>query len=251
MEFHSRDAIGKAGERLVETFIEENLNFIYRRTNSTDIGIDGDIEILDENRNSTGGFIKVQVKTTKYSLVGKNIQIFFDEKHLDYFSSLTVPPILSIVSLADKRIWWKPILHKENYRGPKGGFGIKLDPISDELTEKSRYILQMIGQRSNAIIAKYLLEEVEQYLDNIDKMENEIEYDQITLEFWAQNISYIKIMMREAKCLLKYERRYSDEISITEDKFTMLIYRIDSRERWFGNKGYGHLLENKYYTDDY
>ena len=104
VEFHSRNQIGQEGERLVESFVEEELKFVYRKVGDPDIGIDGEIETLNAARSSTGGFLKVQVKTTEEPLIGKRIRVSFDEEHLDYFDSLTVPPILAVVSLADKAI---------------------------------------------------------------------------------------------------------------------------------------------------
>ena len=88
MQFHSKNATGKAGERFVETFVEETLNWVYRKVGEPDIGIDGEIEILGKDRVSSGGLIKVQVKTTKTSLKGQRIRVPFDEAHLDYFASL-------------------------------------------------------------------------------------------------------------------------------------------------------------------
>jgi hypothetical protein len=149
VQFHSRNAIGKAGERLVETFVEETLNFVYRKMSGPDIGIDGEIEILASNRSSTGGLLKVQVKTSEGPLGHKRLRLPFDENHLDYFNSLTVPSILAVVGLTDRRILWKPILPKETYRGPRGGFGVFVDPHADEMTPFSALDLRMIGERSN------------------------------------------------------------------------------------------------------
>lgn len=250
MQYHARNATGKAGERLVEKFVEETLNFAYRKVGEPDIGIDGEIEILDKNRTSTGGFVKIQVKTVKESLSGRRIRVPFDEAHLDYFASLTVPPILTVVSLAEQRIWWKPILHKDNYRGPRGGFRISLNPSTDELTRFSGIVLRMIGQRSNAMIARYLIEEVEEHLDDIDETEAGGEYDVVTAEAWAQTIHSIERTMRDAKCLLRYERRYSDEITAIETRFSKAVERIDARKSWFEEYEIGDLLKERYWGDD-
>jgi hypothetical protein len=250
VQFHARNATGKAGERLVETFVEETLNFAYRKVGEPDIGIDGEIEILGENRSSTGGFLKVQVKTAKESLSGRRIRVPFDEDHLDYFASLTVPPILTVVSLTDKKIWWKPILHKDNYRGPRGGFRISLDPGTDELTRFSGIVLHMIGQRSNAMIVKYLIEEAEERLDDMDETESGGEYDIVTAEVWAQTIHSIDRTMRDAKCLLRYERRYSDEITAIETRFLKALERIEGRKSWFEENGVGDLLKQRYWGDE-
>lgn len=249
MQFHARNATGKSGERLVERFVEDILNFAYRKVGEPDIGVDGEIEILDGSRSSTGGFVKVQVKTVTESLSDRRIRIPFHEDHLDYFASLTVPPILTVVSLADQKIWWKPILHKDNYRGPRGGFGISLHPKTDELTRFSGIVLRMIGQRSNAMIARYLIEEVEEHLDDMDETEASGNYDLVTAESWAQTVHLIERTMRDAKCLLRYERRYSNEITAIETRFSKAIERIDARKSWFGEYECSDLLKERYWGD--
>lgn len=138
MQFDWRQAIGKSGERKAEAFVEDGLKFAYRKVSPPDIGVDGEIEIADTSRKSTGGLLMVQVKATQESLGGRNsIRIPCDEDHLDYFASLMVQPILAVVSLADNAIWWKPILQNSHYKGPKGGFGVTLHSKTDRLTKAS------------------------------------------------------------------------------------------------------------------
>lgn len=233
VEFHVQDRIGKAGERAVETFIEERIGFAYRRVDSPDIGIDGEIEIFDRQGIATGGFLKAQVKTTGESLAGKRIRVPMDEAHLDYYDSLTVPAVLFIVSRADDMIWWKPILHKENYRGPKGGFGVPLNCSKDLLAPFSATLLRMVGDRSNAIIAGYLIEEVHEQLTDMDDEEATDNFDLVTVQAWAERLALIDGMMRDAWCLLRYERRYSDRITEIEGRYAEAQDRIVQRKIWF------------------
>jgi len=250
LKFDMRNAAGKAGERLVETFVEETLHFAYRKVGAPDIGVDGEIEILDRSRTSTGGLLKVQVKTTNDSHSGPRIRVPMEEKHLDYFASLTVPPILAAVSLADKQIWWKPILDKTHYLGPRGGFSISLHPETDKLTRSSGSVLQMIGERSNAMIAKYLIEEVEADLEDIEDREASGEFDVVSAEIWAQTIHALERTMKDAKCLLKYERRFTQQISEIEASFARAEVRIDARKTWFREHNAVDLLEQRYWGDE-
>ncbi len=242
MQFHSKNATGKAGERFVETFVEETLNWVYRKVGEPDIGIDGEIEILGKDRVSSGGLIKVQVKTTKTSLKGQRIRVPFDEAHLDYFASLNVPPILAVVSLADRRLWWKPIMHKSHHKGPRGGFRLILDPKTDRMTSFSGAILRLIGQRSNAIIAKYLIKEVVEQLGDMDDLRQTGSFDIWTAEGWAQTIRDLEPTMRDAECLLRYERRYSAEITAIEELFADVAERIREWNDWFEEGGMKDLL---------
>ena len=60
----------------------------------------------------------------------------------------------------------------------------------------------MIGQRSNAIIARYLIEEVEEHLNDMEGTAAGGEYDVVTAELWAQTIHSIERTMRDAKWAL-------------------------------------------------
>lgn len=250
MQFHSTNKTGKSGERAVETFVEDTLNFAYRRTDKPDIGIDGEIEVLDANGVGTGGLLKVQVKTMAAAPTGKRIRVPLDEGHLDYFAALTVPPVLMVVSLAAQQIWWKPILHKDNYLGAKLGYGVTLDLHADKLTRHSGALLQMIGNRSNAMIAKYLLEEMEAHLAEMDEVEAGGEYDYITADNWAATLRNVDRTMRDASCLLRYERRYSAEITAIEDRFDALRDVIAVRKDWFKAHDVGELLTEPRWGDE-
>jgi hypothetical protein len=234
MNFDWRHATGKAGERKVEAFIEEKLNFVYRKVGPPDIGVDGEIEITDTNRDSTGGFLMVQVKATEKSLAGrKSFKVPFDEKHLDYFASLIVVPMIAVVSLADDAIWWKPILHKEHYKGPRSGFGIKIDTTKDQLTKQSAELLRMLGDRSNAMISSYILDEAEGQLDDLDAELSADNWDRVTAESWAQTLVYMDKELRDAECLLRYERRYTDEITNVEARYSLLVERVENWHKFF------------------
>ncbi|MCG4261179.1 DUF4365 domain-containing protein [Acetobacter senegalensis] len=242
MKFHYRDKIGKSGERFLEAFVEEELGFTYRKVGPPDIGVDGEIETLDAARSSTGGFLKVQVKTTEESYVNRPVKIALDEEHLDYFSSLTVPPILVAISLKDQAIWWKPILGKDNYRGPRGGFGVSFDPIQDRLTRSSRALIRLMAERSNGIIAKYILEEANETLDEMESEIESNEFDIVAVDIWGHQMQRIDRAMKDVSCLLRYERRITDEILAVKDGFEEIKERISERKIWFSKYNVDDLL---------
>lgn len=213
MQFSTRDATGKAGERRVEAFVEEKLGFAYRKVGHPDIGVDGEIEILRPDRQSTGGFIKVQVKATAQAISVPKIRVDLDEDHLDYFSSLNVPAALMVVSLATDNIWWKLLLHKDSYRGPRGGLAVSLDFTEDRLTLGSGSVLKAVGEESNAYLAKYLIEEAHDRFSDIANALISGTYDLVAVDQWADVIVWMEGRLNEAACLLKYERRYSSEIT--------------------------------------
>ncbi|NIJ41524.1 hypothetical protein FHS78_001814 [Parvibaculum indicum] len=245
MKFAPSQKIGRQGQRFVESFVEEKLGFIYRPVDEVDIGVDGEIEILDAERMSTGGLLKVQVKTSKESNTGNKIGVYFDEKHMDYYSSLVVPPILVVVSLADEDLWWVPILGKNVYRKAKKNFYISLDAEEDRMTKSSARLIRMIGEQSNGIIAKYIIEEIEQQLSDINVQEESGDFDRISLSFWADTLLLAEKNMRDAACLLRYERRCSHEIDSIMRRYEDIALGIDSRKRWFFENGCEDLLEGR------
>ena len=234
MKFDWRHSVGKSGERKVEAFVEDKLRFVYRRIGQPDIGIDGEIETLDTNRRSTGGLLMVQVKATEGSLQGRStFRIGLDEKHMDYFASLVVQPILAVVSLADDAIWWKPILGKSHYERPDTSYRLIFDVQTDRLTENSGKYLRMLGERSNAMVAKYILEEVEAHLSDMDEKRASDDYDYVTAEIWAQMLTSCGRSLQDALCLLRYERRYSEEITAIEESYRDIVERVAVWREWF------------------
>lgn len=228
--FDWRQRIGKAGERRVGQFVEETLKLAYRKVGDPDIGVDGMIEFADHDEVSSGGLLAVQVKATEESLIGKtSFRHALDEAHLDYFAKLVVQPILAVVSLADDAIWWKPILHKSNYLGPRAGYGITFHTGIDRLSELSKPLLKMLGERSNAMIAGFILEEVEGRLTEMDHAHDAGDFDVVTTESWGQSLSLMRNSLRDCECLLRYERRYSDEITAIEIRYHAAVER---RELW-------------------
>jgi hypothetical protein len=245
MIFDWRCATGKAGERRVESFVEEELNLIYRKVGLPDIGVDGEIEFLDEKRKATGGALKVQVKATDTSVQERHtLRVPFDEDHLDYFASLMVQPILAVVSLPDKKIWWKPILHKSKHRGPRGGFAIKLDTTVDLLTLRSSDRLRMWGERSNAIIAWSILEEAKDHLNEMDEQQAANNFDSVTAGCWAQTIGSVQNALRDSECLLRFERRYSEEVTKSEKRYLEIAERVEAWRTWFKENELLGLLED-------
>ncbi len=74
------------------------MNAIWRPTSSSDLGIDGQIEFLEEGTSiSTGKLVAVQVKSgPSYfaSVAGECAKYYADGKHRQYWSRLTLPVIL-------------------------------------------------------------------------------------------------------------------------------------------------------------
>ena len=251
MQFHSRDAIGKAGERVFEAFVEEKLLFIYRKIGHPDIGLDGEIEILDKNRHSTGEFLKVQVKTSESSFIGQAIRVPFDQGHYNYFCSLITPPMLAVVSLADKKIWWKILTHNAFSHGPRNGISVHLDFVSDELTLNAKSAIHNSAARSNGLLARNLLDRIEAKLSKIDRDEELRNWDIVTVESWAVVVRDCTRMWHKAHALLATELRKTPEVLSTRIFSGDIFSRIQIREEWFIRHDLESMLNKLHAGEEY
>ena len=98
---------GEAGEFFVGFTVLHELKWIYRRK-PFDIGIDGEIEIVNDDGISSGKIIMVQVKSTDNSTL-PNISISLEKRHVHYWKELSLPVIICVVVLSQKKVYWIPI----------------------------------------------------------------------------------------------------------------------------------------------
>lgn len=58
-------------------------------------------------------------------------------------------------------------------------------------------------------------------------------FDSITAHLWAEGLASIKSSLRDAKCLLRYERRYTEEIVKVEERSSDTADRLAPWREWF------------------
>lgn len=110
MKYTEDKATGDAGEYLFAYTVANVLEWPCRLLD-IDIGIDAQVEVLDESRQSMGQFIAVQVKATR-DINKKSISI--EKKHFDYWSSLDTPVLLVLVNLSTNETFARPL---EDFNG--------------------------------------------------------------------------------------------------------------------------------------
>ncbi|QLE36210.1 DUF4365 domain-containing protein [Vibrio parahaemolyticus] len=101
LKYTEDKATGDAGEYLFAYTVSSVLEWPCRLLD-IDIGIDAQVEVLDDNRQSMGQFFAVQVKATKN--VDKS-KISVEDKHIEYWDSLETPVIIAFVNLAKKKVY--------------------------------------------------------------------------------------------------------------------------------------------------
>ncbi|MDF4912425.1 DUF4365 domain-containing protein [Vibrio parahaemolyticus] len=101
MKYSEDTATGDTGEYFLAYTVSRVLEWPCRLFD-IDIGIDAQIEVLDDDRHSMGQFIAVQVKTTKDKDKSK---VSVESKHIEYWASLDIPVIIAFVNLSRQKVY--------------------------------------------------------------------------------------------------------------------------------------------------
>jgi hypothetical protein len=121
---YSEDAeLGDRGRRLVEDIIRDGLRWIFREIPKDDLGIDGYVEVLREDRKSQGRLLAVQIKTGPSYLAEPNDDGFVYRgalKHLNYWTGHTLPVLILLCDPATRTCYWEQVATPNVTRTPKG-----------------------------------------------------------------------------------------------------------------------------------
>lgn len=115
-EFSREAELAALGVRIVDEVVHGSLCYLFRPKERTDLGIDGEIEILaddeDGKRRGTGRLIAVQIKCG-HSFFREEREDHFvfrgEMKHLDYWLGFSVPVIVVICHPDSREAYWAEI----------------------------------------------------------------------------------------------------------------------------------------------
>jgi hypothetical protein len=156
MKYTDDKATGDAGEYFFAYRVSDLLQWPCRLLD-IDIGIDAQIEVLDENRQSMGQFIAVQVKATRDK--DKN-SISVEKKHIKYWESLDTPVVLVFVNLSNKKVYARPF---EDFQG---GQTLHFS-IEHEVTVKMKEKFRLLAYSKTIQETKVKLDEIKEEIDTI------------------------------------------------------------------------------------
>lgn len=157
--------IGTEAGRIFEYNLPSN--WIFRsQEDQNDFGIDGEIELKDENGRALGrdSVFKVQIKgeeNSKYIHEGKILSFNLKMERLKYYFEFNVPVILVVVEVSSEKVYWLPITNDENLR-IKAGESESNDSIQVHLPIENTLI------RKNDDLANSLLSSVVNSWDYIN-----------------------------------------------------------------------------------
>ena len=110
-QYSKPKAIGNAGAFKFAELITRMFQWPVRLLDeSTDLGVDAEIEVCDDNGCSTGRLIKAQIKSTGFNPGVNRSEYYLNQKDLDYLCKLQVPVILVYVDIsAHSGVYWRPL----------------------------------------------------------------------------------------------------------------------------------------------
>lgn len=106
------NAVGDAGEFYFAYRVASDLRWPCRLI-EIDIGIDAQIEILDDDRRSTGKFVAIQVKTTDVGAREWRVS----RRHIRYWNSISVPVFVALVDLRTSEVFLHRVKKEDDYLG--------------------------------------------------------------------------------------------------------------------------------------
>ena len=115
------------------------MSSIFRETPNADVGIDGQVELVDENNEATGATIAVQIKSgTSYLKNGGEYWKYYPaEKHRLYWETYPLPVVLLIHDPRDNTVYW--VDARRQLRSDQYNNQFILVPKANTLTESSRF----------------------------------------------------------------------------------------------------------------
>ena len=140
---------GDLGMRLVETCVEEELGWKFRPKPLADVGIDGEIEVVAENREASGRLIAVQVKCGKSyfrSMTEEHIRIRVSKSHMTYWIDHSIPVVVIVCDPRDRRCYWKLITASDAVY-TKNACVLHINR-NNVFSNKSKYSFQSIANES-------------------------------------------------------------------------------------------------------
>jgi len=87
------------------------VGLIFRETPNADVGIDGQVELVDERGEATGATIAVQIKSGSSYLIdsGEAWKFYPSEKHQDYWEMYPLPVVLMLHDPDTDHVYWADV----------------------------------------------------------------------------------------------------------------------------------------------
>lgn len=136
MKYDTKLINGDSGEYFVAYKMTRLLGWPCRLY-GVDLGVDAELEILNNDKTSTGNIIKLQIKSTESSPSDRDVSIYLDDRHIQYWKRFCIPVIICAVDLIKEEVYWKQVKDTEAYASGGESRLIKFSRVSDKFHKGS------------------------------------------------------------------------------------------------------------------
>ncbi len=146
----SKAELGERGVRLVQEAVEGDLGWIFRAKRKADLGVDGEIEIVHNDRRATNRLLSVQIKCGHSFLSEKtDVGYIFRGKleHLRYWLDHSLPVLLVLCNPDTSVCHWVEVT-PGSATILKAGWKIVV-PYTNLLNAEARWSIERIAKRSH------------------------------------------------------------------------------------------------------
>jgi hypothetical protein len=139
MQYVTKSARGDAGVFYLGYWISKNFGWPFRIMN-TDIGIDAETELRDDDGHSMSVIIKIQVKTLTLA-DAETFTEYIDFEHQEYWENFIGPVLYFVVDIDREQIFFKDISSLDELRLLEKSLALGFDKTKDLLTaDKKNFI---------------------------------------------------------------------------------------------------------------
>ncbi|MEH2565224.1 DUF4365 domain-containing protein [Bradyrhizobium sp. AZCC 2289] len=147
-EYVETSELGNKGRRMVETCIHETFRWLFREIGKDDLGIDGLVEVIGDDRKARGRIFAVQIKCGHSFFSEERLDGFVyrgSMEHLNYWVEYSLPVVLIICNPDTRVCYWVEISPGVIERHTKGWSVVV--PKSQTLSADCEYELRGVVRK--------------------------------------------------------------------------------------------------------
>jgi len=149
---YSSDAyLGNKGRRLVENAVHESMGWLFREVAKDDLGIDGFVEVIREDKRSTGRLFATQIKCGHSYLAERTDEGYVYRgrlEHLNYWIEFSLQVVLMLCDPDTNDCYWVEITPANVVRLEQGWKVVV--PRSQKLTKENKWRLELVVSQPQA-----------------------------------------------------------------------------------------------------
>jgi hypothetical protein len=137
VQYEKKTANGDAGKYFAAYTITRLFGWPCRLY-GVDLGVDGEVEIVDDSQRSAGDIIKMQIKSFDEEEARTKVAIYVEDRHILYWKKYCLPVVLCAVDLKRESVYWKCITSTEAYKSSGKSGKVEFSTSTDRLTSDCR-----------------------------------------------------------------------------------------------------------------